>query len=96
MAQQYPMLSQYANQPMGVVAYPPPPPAAQGGMGGVGGMGGMGVSDEEPMYVNAKQYHRILKRRTARAKLEAELKIARQKKVALRVVVVVVTVVVIR
>ncbi|KAJ2694561.1 Transcriptional activator [Coemansia sp. RSA 1285] len=28
--------------------------------------------DEEPMYVNAKQYHRILKRRDARARMAAE------------------------
>ena len=34
-------------------------------------------------YVNAKQYNRILKRRNARAKLEAELKVARAKKVFL-------------
>lgn len=35
---------------------------------------------EQPFYVNAKQYHRILKRRIARAKLEETLKIARTRK----------------
>ncbi|KAJ1950249.1 Transcriptional activator, partial [Linderina macrospora] len=30
------------------------------------------VREEEPMYVNAKQYHRILKRRDARARMVAE------------------------
>ena len=39
-----------------------------------------GAADEEPMYVNAKQYHRIMKRRAARAKLETELKLSRAKK----------------
>lgn len=35
---------------------------------------------EQPFYVNAKQYHRILKRRVARAKLEENLKIARHRR----------------
>ena len=34
----------------------------------------------QPYYVNAKQYHRILKRRIARAKLEENLKIQRVRK----------------
>ncbi|EMG45588.1 HAP2 Transcriptional activator HAP2 [Candida maltosa Xu316] len=38
------------------------------------------ATTEQPFYVNAKQYHRILKRRIARAKLEENLKIARTRK----------------
>ncbi|CEP16753.1 hypothetical protein [Parasitella parasitica] len=37
-------------------------------------------SSEEPLYVNAKQYHRILKRRAARAKLEELNKLSRARK----------------
>ena len=38
------------------------------------------VITEEPLYVNAKQYHRILKRRHARARLAAALKLQKEKK----------------
>ena len=40
------------------------------------------IVEEEPLYVNAKQYHRILKRRQARARMEAQNKIARARKVS--------------
>lgn len=35
--------------------------------------------EEEPLYVNAKQYHRILKRRIARAKLEQDGRIPKER-----------------
>ncbi|KAJ9571282.1 NF-YA/HAP2 subunit signature [Nakaseomyces glabratus] len=37
-------------------------------------------TSEQPYYVNAKQYYRILKRRYARAKLEESLRICRERK----------------
>ena len=43
-------------------------------------LGGAELLEEEPLYVNAKQYHRILKRRQARAKLEAEGRIPKERK----------------
>lgn len=39
------------------------------------------IMDEEPLYVNAKQYHRILKRRQARAKLESQGRIPKTRQV---------------
>lgn len=39
--------------------------------------------DEEPLYVNAKQYYRILKRRVARARIEELHRLSRQRKVRL-------------
>jgi hypothetical protein len=40
-----------------------------------------GEEEHEPLYVNAKQYHRILKRRAARARLEEMGRLSRQRKV---------------
>jgi len=39
------------------------------------------ILEEEPLYVNAKQYRRILKRRQARAKLEADGRIPKERPV---------------
>jgi hypothetical protein len=38
--------------------------------------------NEEPLYVNAKQYHRILKRRLARQRLEELNRLSRSSKVS--------------
>jgi hypothetical protein len=38
------------------------------------------ATEEEPLYVNAKQYHRILKRRAARLRLEEMHKLERTRK----------------
>ncbi|CAH8600495.1 unnamed protein product [Dicrocoelium dendriticum] len=40
---------------------------------------GVTPGGEEPLYVNAKQYHRILKRRQARAKLESQGRIPKER-----------------
>jgi len=40
---------------------------------------------DQPLYVNAKQYHRILKRRQARAKLESAGKIPKERRVCCNV-----------
>lgn len=42
--------------------------------------GGQSALGEEPLYVNAKQYHRIVKRREARTRQEALYKAAKKEK----------------
>ena len=44
--------------------------------------GGGDEDDQEPLYVNAKQYHRIVKRRAARARLEELNRLVRSRKVS--------------
>ena len=63
--------------PLGTTSTVTPPPPT-GPLLGVGQN-----SEDEPLYVNAKQYHRILKRRAARAKIEEGNKGNKNKKVHL-------------
>lgn len=51
----------------------PPPTAAQPNQSSPDHAGG--GQEESPLYVNAKQFHRILKRRVARQKLEEQLRL---------------------
>jgi len=53
--------------------YPPPGPPTTSASSDV-------PLDEEPLYVNAKQYHRILKRRAARARLEELHRLSKERK----------------
>ncbi|CAK9780793.1 unnamed protein product [Cutaneotrichosporon oleaginosum] len=54
--------------------------AANGSPEGAAPTEGAEADNEEPLYVNAKQYHRILKRRMARARLEELNRLVRSRK----------------
>lgn len=82
----------YAQESIGTDVPPPPSGVPSNGMGqnpppGPGPVAQvhmpqppLDAAAEQPFYVNAKQYHRILKRRIARARLEETLKIARTRR----------------
>ncbi|MCJ1315477.1 Transcriptional activator [Xylographa vitiligo] len=56
-------------------AQPPPPPPQQQHPPSPDPIPAPGAVEESPLYVNAKQFHRILKRRVARQKLEEALRL---------------------
>ncbi|KAF9430153.1 Transcriptional activator [Podila epigama] len=72
---QQPPPSQQPSHPQFAPELPQPP-----AMSGDGSGAPASQPDEEPLYVNAKQYHRILKRRAARAKLEELNRMAKIRK----------------
>ncbi|KAJ1981775.1 Transcriptional activator [Dimargaris verticillata] len=89
----YGQQSQYSNMPLmssqshplmlsspTIPSHPIPPQSATGTGAAPTAIHAVNEESEEPMYVNAKQYHRILKRRQARAQLEAKHKISKQRK----------------
>lgn len=60
---------------------PPPPQQQQYAQGSIDQQQPPPASGgDEPLYVNAKQYHRILKRRAARARLEELHRVAKARK----------------
>ncbi|KAL1643279.1 Transcriptional activator [Diplodia intermedia] len=62
-----------ANRPSAPPQLPPQAPAVQQHQSSPDL--GSGAAEESPLYVNAKQFHRILKRRMARQKLEEALRL---------------------
>ncbi|GAA5857341.1 hypothetical protein JCM9279_000182 [Rhodotorula babjevae] len=71
----------YASTPAGGSPLDPGAAAAAAGPGAGAVLQEAAANDEaEPLYVNAKQYHRILKRRMARARLEEMGRLSRERK----------------
>ncbi|WEW58611.1 Transcriptional activator [Emydomyces testavorans] len=71
-----PVINPTMSRPPGQPSMPPPPPAhhpVQQNQPSPEMVSG--PAEESPLYVNAKQFHRILKRRVARQKLEEQLRL---------------------
>lgn len=78
--QQPPMSHAQPQRPPTATQQAPPPPTApqappQQHQSSPDAPGPAGSAEESPLYVNAKQFHRILKRRMARQKLEETLRL---------------------
>ena len=69
-----------AASPLGAASVSPGGQSQEHGEGQNGQTGEQ--DDEEPLYVNAKQYHRIVKRRAARARLEELHRLSSERKVS--------------
>lgn len=70
-----PVLNHQVGRPSVPPAMPPPPPHAPVQQSQPSPELVSGTAEESPLYVNAKQFHRILKRRVARQKLEEQLRL---------------------